>query len=561
MKRLGANTGVQSTFEWLRRRLTLGGALLLSWVFLSVMLNLRYPERWPRSSYLLPSLDVTTFLVGLALLGRLRMRIPRAGLGALAALLVVFRLFRIADGVQNYFLYRKLEIRAVFPLLPELWRLLLETVSPGKLALAVGLATLGALALGMLSYLALGIAQRALADRGTALAFTGAVALLAAVSLFAPPSGMPSVRLGLFGTSIFPRLITASDSFLHADEQRQAKLRRIRDAQQRLRRLPAGLVKLEGQNVLLFILEAYGETLLDRPLYRTRMVSTYRAIQERLERRGYHLASGVLSSPVYGGGSWLAHATVGTGTWTEDAEAYALLRASHPLSIAHVFRALGYRTVLAQPGTVRETPETEFYGFDRRYHASDFEYDGPRFGYARMPDQYVVDFVHRREVTQHPERLFLSVALVSSHAPWNQLPPLLDDWSRVRASGTYSRVAPVTFPVSWNDLSKAGPAYLASVRYDLEVLTQYLERFLHDGSLVILLGDHQPLPQATGYSQRRGVPVHLLSRRRELVEPFLHHGFAPGMLARPEEPLAGLDTFLPTLLECLSSPTREAGGR
>ena len=87
---------------------------------------------------------------------------------------------------------------------------------------------------------------------------------------------------------------------------------------------------------------------------------------------------------------------------------------------------------------------------------------------------------------------------------------------------------------AWSRLEDAFDAYLDALIYDLEVLRRYLVNRVKDDTLVIVVGDHQPPGGVTGSSTGHGVPLHVLSRRQSLVEPFLARGYASGM--RPGAP-------------------------
>ena len=50
------------------------------------------------------------------------------------------------------------------------------------------------------------------------------------------------------------------------------------------------------------------------------------------------------------------------------------------------------------PANNRDWPQGEFYGFDHVYDSRNVGYEGPRFGYPTMPDQYTLDAFHRLEL-------------------------------------------------------------------------------------------------------------------------------------------------------------------
>src|SRR3546814_9397823 len=68
------------------------------------------------------------------------------------------------------------------------------------------------------------------------------------------------------------------------------------------------------------------------------------------------------------------------------------------------------------PGIQRHWPEGKFYGFDTIYDAAALDYRGPEFGWWRIPDQYTLDFLYRREL-RAPGRqpVFAVMATVMSH--------------------------------------------------------------------------------------------------------------------------------------------------
>jgi len=301
--------------------------------------------------------------------------------------------------------------------------------------------------------------------------------------------------------------------------------------------------------VYLFVIESYGQAVLDRPELLTRVLPEYVRFEAELGRHGFQIASRVLDSPTYGGRSWLAQATLLTSVKAEDQLQLELLRAAQPRTLAQAFRAAGYRTVLIQPGTVRESTEPDLFHFEQHYFARELGYAGPRFGWATMPDQFLLDAVRRKELTgSATQPLFLAYALVSSHIPWSDLPPLVQDWSKIGDGSEFQTLPHQHFPTNWLALSRARDAYAEAIVYDLEVLRRYIVEFVRDDSLLIILGDHQPHSEVTNQSPERGVPVHVLSRNRAFIAPFRARGYTRGMVADEALPRAGLDSLMLNLI-------------
>ncbi len=151
----------------------------------------------------------------------------------------------------------------------------------------------------------------------------------------------------------------------------------------------------------------------------------------------------------------------------------------------------------------------------------------------------------RLESPQKP--LFALFALVSSHAPWTAIPPRIDDWDSLGDGSVYHRVEPIRSSADWADLSSASPAYFASVRYDLELLTRFLIDFVKDDGLVVWMGDHQPAADVAG-SPKRGVPVHVITRRAAFLEPFLERGYVRGLDPSRRSARLAMESLLVSLI-------------
>jgi hypothetical protein len=144
--------------------------------------------------------------------------------------------------------------------------------------------------------------------------------------------------------------------------------------------------------------------------------------------------------------------------------------------------------------------------------------------------------------------LFIQYVLVSSHAPWSALPPVIEDWSTIGDGSIYHRLPVRRFPIEWPHFEHATEAYGASIVYDFEILRTFIADYIDDGSLIVILGDHQPVPEVNGHSPQMGVPIHVLSRNPALIKPFLERGYVNGLLPNVDGYHQGLETFLPNLL-------------
>lgn len=533
-------------------------ALLASWTWLDVVANLRFPDEEARLWYL-PCLDTVVLFGALALAARLGRRVPPLLAGVLAFLFLCVRLLRFGDGISRHFFRRPFHVYTNLSLLPELPRLLHTTMSTWALGFLAVTLVAGLVVLTLVSYAAVRVAERCLLETRNRHLFGVVTVCFVALSLLPRSGVLTDVRP--MPPNATARLVSEVSAIPRARRARERVSHAVLEARARFDAAPNDLAKLGGADVLVFIVESYGATVLEDGPQATRIREEYAAFETELGARGYAIAANVLASPAFGGGSWFAHAALDTGVRVTDQFEYEALCEAKPLTIAHFFDKAGYRTVLAQPATERSLAAQDYLDFDRKYLANDFSYRGPALGWGKMPDQYVIDFTARRELVARDRPRFVEYALVTSHAPWFAVPSPLDDWSRVGDGSVFASLPVRRYSSDWASIERASNAYLDTIIYDFEVLRRYLASELHNDTLVIIVGDHQPPGAAAHGSSDYGVPIHVLSRKAALVAPFLARGYAAGMTPRGAGPHPGLESFLFAFLRDFSTDLRQTRTR
>ena len=146
--------------------------------------------------------------------------------------------------------------------------------------------------------------------------------------------------------------------------------------------------------------------------------------------------------------------------------------------------------------------------------------------------------------------------LISSHAPFHRQPPYIKNWSQIGDGSIYNQVEMITFPVVWPDLTNASQAYVTSIIYEIKVLKNFIEQYIKDDTLIIILCDHQPNVQITGPDSTWSVPVHVISRNKQLLDSFVSKGYTPGLIPQQPPPHPGMETFLFDFLKSFSSSDR-----
>jgi hypothetical protein len=507
------------------------------------------------------ALEVTLTFALLALVPPLRAGWPgrlAVGLMALATTLVVGS--KIAELALRESLGRPLNPLLDLQLASSLVDLLTETLGGvlGWLSIA-GLALLPFLVFAG-TWAALRATQRALERRlarNATLAASAALIVVFALQQTAPQALGPQ------------RLVSDHASATLLGQWRlaaavQASLQSFQGAiaQDRFRTVPAGrlLARLGGADVLLMFVESYGRSALELPRYARTLVPTLEAFDERLAEHGLFAASAWLTSPTVGGQSWLAHGTLESGLWLPDQAHYDALVHSERLTLTRAFARAGYRTVAIKPAITRPWPEGERLGFAQIYAAADLGYAGKPYNWVTMPDQYTLAALERAERARPGLPLFAEVSLISSHAPWTPVAPVLEHWSTIGDGSVFSRWAEDGDPpaVVWRDPERVRAQYARALDYVLRVLASYAANFADENTLLILVGDHQPAPLLTGEGASRDVPIHVISGDPELLAPFEAWGFTPGMRPQPAAPARPMDAFRDFFLDAFSAPAAAA---
>ncbi|HEY1504565.1 MAG TPA: hypothetical protein VGF92_09715, partial [Stellaceae bacterium] len=339
--------------------------------------------------------------------------------GLLAVAIVSLALLQFVSAAVEQTLDRSLDLYFDFRHVPNLLALYLGAAGARGMLMLIG-AGLGAVLLLWLMARALATIERAMARPEIMLASLGAALIgLVLIALpLTPPIDTAAAR------AAGEQTIAAWQAFmvLHGFDRRYAA---ALDAPQPP---TAQLPGLKGKDVYLIFIESYGTVTLDDPGYRRVLDPALADFASTVQDAGYTLLSSRLVSPVFGGGSWLAHGTLGSGIKL-DQLANELLLNGRRLTLPRYLAAAGYRTVEVMPGIKKPDPEAAFWGFDKHYFDADLGYAGPEFGWFDVPDQFTLRQFSSHELTPDHGPLFAQIVLVSSHTPFAPVPPYLGDWS------------------------------------------------------------------------------------------------------------------------------------
>lgn len=321
------------------------------------------------------------------------------------------------------------------------------------------------------------------------------------------------------------------------------------------------LAQVHDTDVMLIFAESYGAATIDDPALAGALAPARRQLASAIEAAGLTAISAQVRSPTFGGGSWLAHAALLGGIDTRDPRRYPLLLASERDNLVRLFSRHGRRTIAVMPGTRTSWPEGRFYRYDRLLDAEALDYQGPAFGFWRIPDQFSIarleaDTAQARAAGDRRPH-FAVVATISSHLPFDPVPPLQPDWSRLTGPEPYDASALAEALAREADWLALREPYRRSLDYSFGWLAQWLQRPAPRERLVIIVGDHQPAAQVSGRQASWNVPVHVLARNPVIIERLRRTGFVDGLApAAPE--LGDLPWLLRQLLVAMDGRERAA---
>lgn len=519
--------------------------LLVSLAYLNVLFTF---ENVPSTPALTPvakvSVEVVALLGCLALVAARGWRLTPAVKGVLAGGIFLMTVVRYVDVTALGVLGREFDLHGDFPHLHRVFAMFWEAMSLGTGLLVLGaVAVIAALAV-WLNALAISVWERALQSVALRRTVLPAAPLVVAVFLWGPASGFALPTSAIVAKQI---------GNLRAGE---AEMRAAAEMEWPAQNLSSDLDGLDDANVFLIFLESYGVTLIEDAHHFDAIAPRYEQMAMNLERAGYRFASSQIHSPTFGGGSWRAHATLLSGFHVESEHLYNALLDSGRETLVSVLAGHGYRTVAVEPGIKWFWPDGRFYGFDRIYAFDDLDYDGPPMGWWKVPDQYTLYHLYREEIRRAKEPLFAKVSLIMSHIPYFPVPEYVEEWSRFDDGTAYETGLKSVAHDAYADLRELSTWYLEAFRYELDVIEGFLLHYVPENSLVIVVGDHQPPKLVTHDNDSWAVPIHVFSKRKDLVTGFESIGFESGLVPLTPTALRMAD-FMGRFLEIFDGPGAE----
>ncbi|SNX56318.1 phosphoglycerol transferase MdoB-like AlkP superfamily enzyme [Streptomyces sp. TLI_55] len=306
------------------------------------------------------------------------------------------------------------------------------------------------------------------------------------------------------------------------------------------------LTGLRGKDVLFTFIESYGRIAIDDPAMAPQIDAALQDGNNRLKAAGFQSRSGWLSSPVTGAGSWLAHSTFLSGLWVKNQQRYRSLTTGDRATLTSYFQKTGaWRTVGIVPGVRKAWPEGKYFGLDHIYDSTHLGYNGPYFSWTPVPDQFSLESFERLEHgKQNRDPIMAEIILASSHNPWSPIAHMID-WDQLGDGSVFERIKKEgTDPKEvWKSAKRVRTEYRKAIEYSLQSLTEWVERYGDDNTVLVFLGDHQPVPTVTGGDTNKDVPITIVARDPKVLDRISSWGWTEGLKPAGNAPVWPMDKF------------------
>jgi hypothetical protein len=162
--------------------------------------------------------------------------------------------------------------------------------------------------------------------------------------------------------------------------------------------------------------------------------------------------------------------------------------------------------------------------------------------------------LERLELSKPNRRpLFAEVDTVSSHMPWDRIPEMVP-WNEVGNGSIFNRTPTLTEPGSfWWHPNEVKAAYARSLEYSLNALISFVQHYGNNNTVLIVVGDEQPLPIVSGQGASHDVPVSIIAHDPAVLKQIAGWDWEDGLRPSPQAPVWRMDAFRDRFLTAYGS--------
>jgi len=136
------------------------------------------------------------------------------------------------------------------------------------------------------------------------------------------------------------------------------------------------------------------------------------------------------------------------------------------------------------------------------------------------------------------------IILASSHNPWSPIAHMID-WDQLGDGSVFEQIKKEgTDPKEvWKSAKRVRTEYRKAIEYSLQSLTEWVERYGDDNTVLVFLGDHQPVPTVTGGDTNKDVPITIVARDPKVLDRISSWGWTEGLKPAGNAPVWPMDKF------------------
>jgi hypothetical protein len=162
-----------------------------------------------------------------------------------------------------------------------------------------------------------------------------------------------------------------------------------------------------------------------------------------------------------------------------------------------------------------------------------------------VPDQYSLSAFQRLEHGKDgPKPLMSEIILASSHNPWAPIPRMIE-WDEVGDGSIYHAIKREGKNPKdvWKDPAQVRTEYRRAIEYSLSSLISFMERYGDKDTVLVFLGDHQPVPTVVGHRASRDVPISIVAHDPDVLDRISGWRWEEGLKPGPKAPVWRMDSF------------------
>ena len=293
----------------------------------------------------------------------------------------------------------------------------------------------------------------------------------------------------------------------------------------------------EKPNVIILAIESYGSLLYKDPKFKEAYENFIQEIEQKLDEKDWKVCSILSKPPVFAGGSWLSYTSFLYGFLFNRMDLFNVLfhktsNFKYYKSILDYFRSLGYKNYFLSGLGGYENSSVDFdylgriYSTDRFMKYQDYDYKGKTVSYAgfglSIPDQYTLNAGYQKikeETKGEPFTAFFPT--LNSHWKWDSPTHIASDWKALNSPS-------FPFDTSMDANASINERYIASIKYQMEMVVDFVTKELDENTIVVLFGDHQP-PFITDEAYDKETPIHIISKNTPFLTSFENYNFIDSM--------------------------------